>query len=171
MIKQKELEIENMNKIVKLKTDTIKSFEERMLTITILEHKLKSLREKHQREKEELKKYYEQEFSNLTKEIQHIHRVLSVNLANDEKIKLLQKELISYKEFNIKKIQNIEARLKQLDDLKERATEESTTHNIFSNNDLIRTEPDMSDRRKSLRPSSSTTGIVRIKPYDLASHR
>lgn len=36
-----------------------------------------------------MKKYYEAEFANLTKEIQHMHKSLSVNLASDEKIKVL----------------------------------------------------------------------------------
>jgi hypothetical protein len=59
MIKQKEQEIDNTNKIVRQKMETIKSHEERLLTITILEHKLKSLKEKHQKDKDEVKKYYE----------------------------------------------------------------------------------------------------------------
>ena len=83
------MEVETQGKILKQKNETIKSYEERILTITILEHKLKNLQEKHSKEKEEMRKFYEQEFANLTKEIQHIHKVLSVNLASEEKIKLL----------------------------------------------------------------------------------
>lgn len=138
-----------MNKVTKQKNETIKSYEERILTITILEHKLKGLQEKHSKEKDDMRKYYEQEFANLTKEIQHIHKVLSVNMANDEKIKLLQKELQSYKDFNIKKIHSIENKLRGLDDTVKFNTEEEEGEIV------MKTEPDMSERRRSLRPSTS----------------
>jgi hypothetical protein len=165
MIKQKDIEIENVNKTVKQKMEMIKSHEERLLTITVLEHKIKNLREKYEKELEDKRRYYEQEFANLTKEIAHIHKVLTVNLANDEKIKLLHRELTSYKEFNLKKIQYIESKMKGLDEFRERQEDSG------GEQDVIRTEPDATtERRKSLRPSTSSS-LVKSKAYDLVPHR
>lgn len=120
MIRQKEAEIVNFNKIIKQKDDIIKSYEERLLSIPILEHKMKYLKDRHAKEKEQVKQYYKQEFANLTKEVQHLHRVLSANLTLDERIKLLEKELYSYKDFNMKKIQALEDQLKMLDEVNEK---------------------------------------------------
>jgi len=90
------------------------------LTIPILEHKLAGLRESHEKEKEQVRRYYKLEFANLTKEVQHIHHVLSVNLTLDEKLKVFEKQLSSYKDFNISKIQALEEKLGRFDDLNEK---------------------------------------------------
>lgn len=115
MIRQKDTEIHILNAKMKQKDETIKSHEERLLSIPILEHKIKGLKDSHAKEKELVKQYYQQEFANLTKEVQHIHKVLSTNLNLDERLKMLEQELNTYKNFNVKKLQSLEDKLSQFD--------------------------------------------------------
>ena len=117
------------------------------MTIPILEHKLAGLRESHEKEKEQVKRYYKQEFANLIKEVQHIHQVLSVNLSLDEKIKILEKQLNSYKGFNINKIQALEEKLGRLDDFNEKfePTEPQHQYQIYRPEEI-----DLSVRKSSI---------------------
>jgi len=133
LIRQKDAEVLTGEKISKQKDESIKSYQERLLSVPILEHKLNGLRESHEKEKEQVKQYYKQEFANLTKEVQHIHKVLQVNLSLDERIKLFEKELYTYKEFNVKKIQALEEKMHNLDEFEHKLEEaEHEAHVIFT---------------------------------------
>lgn len=131
MIRQKDAEIANSTKILKQKDESIKSYQERLLTIPILEHKLAGLRESHEKEKEQVKRYYKQEFSNLTREVQHIHQALTVNLSLDEKIKVLEKQLNSYKDFNVSKIHALEDKINRFDAANEKFDNSVENHQIY----------------------------------------
>jgi len=123
LIRQKDAEVLTGDKISKQKDESIKSYQERLLSIPILEHKLNGLRESHEKEKEQVKQYYKQEFANLTKEVQHIHKVLTVNLSLDERIKLFEKELFTYKEFSVKKIQVLQDKMNHLEEFENKLEE------------------------------------------------
>jgi len=147
LIRQKDGELLTGEKITKQKEEVVKSLQERLLSIPILEHKLNGLRESHEKEKEQVKQYYKQEFANLTKEVQHIHKVLQVNLSLDERIKLFEKELYTYKEFNVKKIQALEEKMNNLEDFERRLEEaEEEAQAIIQAEDY-----DVSRRKSSVR--------------------
>ena len=165
-VKQREQEINNFQKMLKQKDQTIRSYEEKVLTITILEHKLASLNEKYIKEKEGIRNYYDQEFANLTKEIQHMHRVLAINLPNDDKMKLLQEELLSYKDFNVKKVHILENKLKQLEEHPINCEKDDTETDF-----ALHTDPGHGDRRMSARPSTTATSVMKSRGYDVSSHR
>ena len=112
-MKAKEIDLGTLRIRLRESDDMVKSLEDKLLTITILEHKIKALNDNHKKEKQDMKNYYDNETNNLNKEIQHIHNILSVNLANDEKINFLHKELNAYKLYNIKKIQTLASRLQK----------------------------------------------------------
>jgi len=126
MLKVKEQEVESLAKVLKQKDEVIKSYEERVLTITILDHKLKSLQEKHAREKEAMRKLYT-EFQNMSKEFQDITQILRGNLDNQEKVILLQNEVARFHSFSMKKIQKLEDELKEDEDLREQIAEFDST--------------------------------------------
>jgi len=97
-----------------------------------------------------------------------MHRVLNINIDAEEKAKLLQEELLSYKDFNVKKVQILENKIKQFDDnLKgyDRSEEREDVHI------RMQTEPDIEERRYSARPSTTTTSVVKSRGYDLSAHR
>jgi len=167
-LKQKDHEISNLQKNMKRKDEALKSFEDQISHITLLEHKLRSVSDKYKAEKENMKSYYEQEFANLTKEVQHMHRVLNINIDAEEKAKLLQEELLSYKDFNVKKVQILENKIKQFDDNPkgyDRSEEREDVHI------RMQTEPDIEERRYSARPSTTATSVVKSRGYDLSAHR
>lgn len=120
MIRQKDTEVNILNAKMKQKDETIKSHEERLLSIPILEHKIKGLKDSHAKEKDLVKQYYQQEFANLTKEVQHIHKVLSTNMNLDDRLKMLEQELNTYNKFNVKKIQSLQDKLSQYDNNNEK---------------------------------------------------
>ncbi len=124
LIRQKDAEIATLNKTLKIKDASIKCYQERLLTVPILEHKLTGLKENHEKEKEQVRNYYQKEFMNLIKEVRHIHQVLSMNLSLDDKIKLLEKEIHTYKEFNIKKIETLQILLQNMDGLNQKVINE-----------------------------------------------
>lgn len=164
MVRQKEEEIANMQKTIKQKDETIKSLEEKVISMTILEHTIKSQKESHKKDKESIRNYYEQELANVTKEIQHIQRVLAINLSSEDKVKLLQEELLSSNDFNMKKVQLLETRVRQL-------TEPNGYDKEDNEHTMLYTDPGFDDRRYSVRPSATTSSIMKSRGYDLKSHR
>lgn len=165
---QKDKEIANLQKALKKKDETIKAFDEQLSNIPLLEHKLRSLGERYRAEKENICSYYEQEYANLTKEVQHIHRVLNINIETEEKVKLLQEELLSYKDFNVKKAHILENKIKQLNkNDKEGAESRGKEDTDFLSN----TEAGFEERRYSARPSSTSTSVLKNRGYDLQTHR
>lgn len=68
------------------------------------------------RESEDLKRYYESEMNTLNKQVHHIQKMLAMNLSPEEKVRMLQNELQSVKDFNVKKLQIVESRLQRMDD-------------------------------------------------------
>lgn len=122
IIRAKDDEIKNLRVIIRNYKEQIQSLQMQLLGIQVLEVKLRNLTHKHEKETEEMKRYYETESANLTKEVMQIHKTLSTNLSHDEKFKLMQKELQHYKEFNIRKMQVMENKIKELQDLAERAS-------------------------------------------------
>lgn len=129
-----------------------------------MEHTLKNQKDSHKKDKENIRNYYEQELVGVTKEVQHIQRVLSLNLPLEDKVKLYQEELSSSKDFNAKKIQLLENRLRQLDDLPSLSEREDTEPTV------LHTDPGMDERRYSVRPLA-TTIIPKSRGYELNSHR
>jgi len=167
-LRQKDSEIANLQKALKRKDETLRSFEDQISHITLLEHKLRSVSEKYKTEKENIRSYYEQEFANLTKEVQHMHRVLNINIETEEKAKLLQEELLSYKDFNVKKVQILENKIKQFDDKLNSYDRSEEREDV---NIRMQTEPDIEERRYSARPSTTATSVMKTRGYDLSAHR
>jgi len=166
---QKDKEIANLQKLLKKKDDTIKAFDEQLSNIPLLEHKLRSVGERYRAEKENICSYYEQEYANLTKEVQHIHRVLNINIETEEKVKLLQEELLSYKDFNVKKAHILENKIKQLNNNYDKDGESRGKEDTDF---LTSTEPAFEDRRYSARPSTTSTSVLKSRGgYDLQTHR
>lgn len=163
-VKKKDDEITSLQKALRQKDEMIKSCEEKMLALTILEHTLKNQKDTHKKDKENIRNYYEQELVGVTKEVQHLQRVLSLNLQPEDKLKLYQEELTSSKEFNSKKIQMLENRLRQLDDLPSLSEREDTEPTV------LHTDPGIDERRYSARPLA-TTYIPKSRGYDMNSHR
>ena len=169
MNQQKDKEIANLQKLLKKKDDTIKAFDEQLSNIPLLEHKLRSVGERYRAEKENICSYYEQEYANLTKEVQHIHRVLNINIETEEKVKLLQEELLSYKDFNVKKAHILENKIKQLNNNYDKDGESRGKEDTDF---LTSTEPAFEDRRYSARPSTTSTSVLKSRGgYDLQTHR
>lgn len=167
IIKAKDYEILNLSKLVKHKEEHLESLDQQLLGMQVLEVKLQNLRTKHNKEKEEMKKFYESEFVNITKEVQRIHRTLSMNIVNDDKIKLMHKELMSYKDFNIRKIQAIETKLKLFNDIADLA--ESPTHINYHYSDLVPKDFNADDEPISLSNSpKARDGVIEEFPN---SHR
>jgi len=165
---QKDKEISNLQKLLKKKDDTIKAFDEQLSNIPLLEHKLRSLGERYRAEKENVCSYYEQEYANLTKEVQHIHRVLNINIETEEKVKLLQEELLSYKDFNVKKAHILENKIKQLNNTGNSYEKDGKEDTDF----LMNTETGFEERRYSARPSTTSTSVLKSRGgYDLQTHR
>ncbi|RZJ84540.1 MAG: hypothetical protein EOO20_21115 [Chryseobacterium sp.] len=153
---------------MKKKDDSIKAFDEQLSTIPLLEHKLRSLGDRYRSEKENISSYYEQEYANLTKEVQHIHRVLNINIETEEKVKLLQEELLSYKDFNVKKAHILENKIKQLNNYDKDGESRGKEDTDY----LMSTEPAFEERRYSARPSTTSTSVLKSRGgYDLQTHR
>jgi len=164
-LQKKDEEMANLQKTLKQKEESIKALEEKAVKITILEHTLKNEKETHKKDKENVRNYYDQELANLTKEIHHIQRVLSINMPDEEKVKLFQEELTSSRDYNIKKVQLLENRLRQVSDVPHISERENTEPTA------MHTDPGFEMGRYSVRPSATTSSIMKSRTYDLRSHR
>ena len=88
----------------------------------------------------DIKRYYEAEFSSLNKQTKHFQKILNEQLDSEQKLQLLHSELQLLVQFNMKKSKMIENRLKALADEdigQPIRTSESEPSNEISENKLI----------------------------------
>jgi len=123
IVKNKDTEIANLMNQLKHKDDNMD-----------LRPKSQNTANKTQaKESDDMKRYYESELSALNRQVHHIQKVLTMNVSPDEKMRILQTELQSVKDFNLKKMHVVEGRLKLISDglpLVDRKNGESPNENI-----------------------------------------
>ena len=130
---------------------------------------MKSLKDRHAKEKEQVKQYYKQEFIKLTKEVQQIHKILAMNITIDEKIKVFERELYTYRDFNTKKIQSLEDKIRNFDENHERIDPEAS-HAILTTDHYEAGGCD-STARLSAVPSKEKFCIRKPKTADISRYR
>ena len=130
---------------------------------------MKTLKDRHAKEKEQVKQYYKQEFINLTKEVQQIHKILAMNITIDEKIKVFERELYTYKDFNTKKIQTIEDKIRNFDENHERIDPEAS-HAILTT-EYYEAGGHDSTARLSVAQSKDRFLIKKHKVADISKYR
>ena len=113
-LKQKENEVTNLNKLLETKEELLKTKEEKLNLMKLVEGELKKTQMRKKKDKENLKQYYENEFLSSSKEISNLQKMTTANLSDTDKLRFFQKEILAYKDVNIKKMQNIESILKNL---------------------------------------------------------